>query len=252
MRKRRRLHQSILAGDFFNVRSPSKAQVQLAQAVIDGFLLGYDGWVLWEYFGRRTRTMMDESRLSGWRTELARRYLHVTDLHAEIRAAFYRDVGFGYDAHREFEADWYRRFHRPDGAATVGLRFRGPGAGNGKRSQPLAARFKANLMLVENQAQATCEGQRAVGSRVSFGQFQRSMSGGSESNESRRRFSSGLPTSVADHSSIIGDEMPPGLVPARSNRPSLDEGWLIEMDSTQRRSLYRFSLPSPAARNRSS
>jgi hypothetical protein len=94
------------------VRSPSVAQIKLAQAVLDGFLLGYDGWGLWEFVGRRTRTLHDQTRLSNFRTELARRFLHVTDWHAELRVAFYKDVDSGdiRYAHREFEATRHRLF----------------------------------------------------------------------------------------------------------------------------------------------
>jgi hypothetical protein len=99
-----------LAKDFFNVRSPSKAQARLAESVFDGFLLGYDGWPLWEYVGRRSRTMQEQGQLATWRTALAKRYPGISSFHAEVSAAFFKDVGFGFDAHRQFEPARYRAF----------------------------------------------------------------------------------------------------------------------------------------------
>ena len=49
-----------LARDFFSVRSPTTQQARLAEAVLDGFLLGYREWELWQYVGRATRAMPDE------------------------------------------------------------------------------------------------------------------------------------------------------------------------------------------------
>jgi hypothetical protein len=99
-----------LARAFFNVRSPSREQERVAQVVCDSFLLGYDGWPLWQRVGRETRTMQEQGRLSTWRTELARHFLCVTDFHAEIRAAFMQDVGYGYEAHRMLDQKGYRAF----------------------------------------------------------------------------------------------------------------------------------------------
>jgi hypothetical protein len=101
-----------LAKDFFSVRAPSLAQIKLAQAVVDGFLLGYREWSLWEFVGRATRTVQDSGRLSGWRKELATRYRAVTVFHEEHRASFYRDVSIGdvRHAHREFDHARYRAF----------------------------------------------------------------------------------------------------------------------------------------------
>jgi hypothetical protein len=99
-----------LAREFNNVRSPSKEQMQLAQALLDGFVLDYDGWALWQFVGRRTRTVQEQARLSAFRTQLARRYLRVSDFHAEMRAAFFKDVGFGAESHHEFDALRHRMF----------------------------------------------------------------------------------------------------------------------------------------------
>lgn len=99
-----------LARDFFGVRSPSLPQVRLTQALLEGFLLDYTGWPLWEQVGRATRSMPEEGRLSAWRAALARRYGRVTDFHAAVRATFYRDVGYGFERHNEFESVRHRAF----------------------------------------------------------------------------------------------------------------------------------------------
>jgi hypothetical protein len=99
-----------LARDFFNVRSPSPAQARLAEAVLDGFLLGYTDWPLWEYVGGQTRSMPDQVRLAAWRKALAARYPRITGFQHEMRVAFYRDVGYGHESHREFDASGHRSF----------------------------------------------------------------------------------------------------------------------------------------------
>jgi hypothetical protein len=40
-----------------------------------------------------------------------------------------------------------------------------------------------------------------------------------------------------------GEELPPGLLPREIIGHWLDEHWLVELDSTQRRSLYRIFAP---------
>jgi hypothetical protein len=97
-----------LGRDFFNVRAPSEAQVKTTAAVLDAFLLDYDGWRGWERIGRKTRASIHVERLTAWRTELARRFLSITDFHAEVRAAHYSDAGFGSEAHRQFEPARHR------------------------------------------------------------------------------------------------------------------------------------------------
>lgn len=101
-----------LAKDFCNVRSRSAAQVRLAEAVFDGFLLGYRDWPLWEYVGRRTRTLINESRLSSWRKALATRFRGVTSFHEERRSFFFKGVNLGdvRYAHHEFDSKGYRVF----------------------------------------------------------------------------------------------------------------------------------------------
>ena len=99
-----------LARDFFGIRVPSLAQLAQVQAVLDGFLLGYHDWPLWEFVGRRTSAMPDNGRIETWRKALAARYPRITGFHAELRAVFYRDVGFGFESHREFEPARHRAF----------------------------------------------------------------------------------------------------------------------------------------------
>jgi len=101
-----------LAKDFFGVRAPSLAQIKLAQAVVDGFLLGYREWPMWEFVGRATRTVQDEGRLASWRKALTARHPRIAGFHSEHRAFFYRDVSIGdvRHAHREFDHARYRAF----------------------------------------------------------------------------------------------------------------------------------------------
>ncbi len=94
---------SVLAAEFFNVRAPTPAQERIAAATFDGFLLGLDGWPLWDAIGKAARTAVNETRLASWRGALAKSYPRITEFHALVAAAFYRDVGFGYETHREFD-----------------------------------------------------------------------------------------------------------------------------------------------------
>ena len=41
----------------------------------------------------------------------------------------------------------------------------------------------------------------------------------------------------------FGDEVPPGLFPQKTVDEALDQKWLAELDSTQRRSLYKIFAP---------
>lgn len=92
-----------LAREFFSCRAPSRAQQRIAEALLNGFLLGHREWELWEFVGRATRTAQDQSRLESWRKQLATRLRAVTSFHEQLRAAFLRDVNAGdvRYAHRE-------------------------------------------------------------------------------------------------------------------------------------------------------
>jgi hypothetical protein len=100
-----------LAREWFpEVRLPSPDQTRLIQGVWHGFLLGYDGWDLWQYVGRLTRTVPDQLALSRWRKELVKRHPMIATFHRDIGAFFNKPVGFGVQAHYEFEGDRYRAF----------------------------------------------------------------------------------------------------------------------------------------------
>ena len=119
-----------LARNWFGLRVPSKAQVRQAEAMLDGYLLGYEDWRLWEYVGRQTRTAPDRGRLAAWRKELARLLPRITRWQAEIRPAFYRDVGFGSESYRQFEATKYRAFIERAEPRTSGSSWRAPRSRN--------------------------------------------------------------------------------------------------------------------------
>jgi hypothetical protein len=99
-----------LAREFFGVRAPAGAQTQIAQAALDGFLLDFDGWSFWDFVGRQTRTAIHPDRLAGWRQNLRKRFPAISNFHADARAAFYRDVGFGFESHQQFEPTHHRSF----------------------------------------------------------------------------------------------------------------------------------------------
>jgi hypothetical protein len=101
-----------LARDWFNVRAPSKEQLQTVSAVVDGWLLDYDGWHLWQYVGRQTRSAQDQGRLATWRTQLAKRFVRIAGFHTELCSSFVREIDMGDAAPRQqqFELAAYRRF----------------------------------------------------------------------------------------------------------------------------------------------
>ena len=135
MSKRRGPHQRIWRATFSGCVRRLSQQVRLVQAVLDGFLLDYRDWQLWEFVGRATRALPDMSRLSAWRAELAKTYPRITSFHAEVSAEFYRDVGFGWTV--------TRCSRRTDTALSstgmvreaLGLGFRAAGVGN-RRNLP--------------------------------------------------------------------------------------------------------------------
>jgi hypothetical protein len=89
-------------------RAPSRAQIKLAQATLDGFLLGHHSWSLWNYVGRVTRQSVDQRSLEVWRKGLAGRYRSIARLHDDLRSFFYRPSGshggyqFDVTGHRQF------------------------------------------------------------------------------------------------------------------------------------------------------
>lgn len=134
-----------LAQELFNVRVPAGKQLQLAQAVLDAFLLDYDGWHLWQFFGRATRTVREVSQLSAWRARLAKRFRKITQFHSEVRSAFYSPHGYGGDYHHKFEPAQHRAFL---GRLTQSLLDRAAAvcALAMEVSCPVLARFEAQLL----------------------------------------------------------------------------------------------------------
>lgn len=97
-----------LAKDWCGVRVPSQEQNQLAQAVLDSFVLGYsDEWVRWQFVGRATGKFPDKIALDRWYEELRRqRFPRVAQLHLDIGAHFWKAVG----DHQEFQSALHRDF----------------------------------------------------------------------------------------------------------------------------------------------
>jgi hypothetical protein len=95
-----------LAQEFSGMRAPGQREIQLAEAVWDGFLLNLDSWALWDYVGRRTRLAPDHAQLLTWRKELWKRFPALARFHQDVAAHFYKHVG----DHRQFEAQRYRLF----------------------------------------------------------------------------------------------------------------------------------------------
>jgi hypothetical protein len=90
---------SLLAREFWNVRAPSPAQELIAAATVEGFLLGLDDWMLWDYVGKSTRTAVSETRLAGWHKILAKRYRAISEFHRAVNAAHMQTRGYGFEAH---------------------------------------------------------------------------------------------------------------------------------------------------------
>ena len=80
--------------ELYGCREPDRQQVRTVEALLDGFALGFNGWGLWEFVGRRTRSVNPlPGQLDEWRKELARRYRQIEQFPRELRPAFYRNVG---------------------------------------------------------------------------------------------------------------------------------------------------------------
>jgi hypothetical protein len=84
-----------LANRFLGVRAPTTAQLKLMQAIIDGWLLGYTSWSLWNFVGRRTRQAVEHGTLSIWRTQLAQCCKRITTFQEDLRQFFMRPIGEG-------------------------------------------------------------------------------------------------------------------------------------------------------------
>lgn len=100
-----------LAQDFFRVRVPDREQLTVADATWRGFLLGHDGWSLWNVVGRGARKATHVELLETWGNELARRYRAIQAFHDETRTAFNRPVsGPSYCQVLRFDAAAHRGF----------------------------------------------------------------------------------------------------------------------------------------------
>jgi len=95
-----------LARDWSGLRLPSEEQIRAAQAVLDGFLLNYEGWTLWNYVGRRIRWLPDKLGLEPWTEQLRERFCKVVGFHKEVQSGFWRAEGY----YRRFDSAAYRRF----------------------------------------------------------------------------------------------------------------------------------------------
>jgi hypothetical protein len=99
-----------LARDWFNVRAPSLAHINVAQAIFEGFLLGKNSWNLWEHVGNTTRAAVEHDHLELWRAELAKRYAAITHFHNALRDFFWRDVSSHQHGHQQFDAAAHRQY----------------------------------------------------------------------------------------------------------------------------------------------
>src|SRR5262249_16596664 len=70
-----------LAREIFKVRAPSLEQTTFAGALFDGFLLGHDGWTLWEHVGQAIRRLPDQFLLERCSDELRKRFRKVDVFH---------------------------------------------------------------------------------------------------------------------------------------------------------------------------
>jgi hypothetical protein len=94
------------AREWFGVRVPQPDQLQLAQAVLNGFALGLKDWILWQHVGRGIRRPPDRFALNTWHQQLRKRYRGIDNFHRDITAFFWKPIG----DHREFEPAKHRQF----------------------------------------------------------------------------------------------------------------------------------------------
>ena len=98
------------AHECYNNRSLSPEQIKVARAVLDGFVLDYRGWALWDYVGRRTRTALDEGLLETWRKELSKRFRAIAEFHEVLRYSFNKPVTRFGESYLKFDAGAHRAF----------------------------------------------------------------------------------------------------------------------------------------------
>ena len=82
-----------LAREYSNKRVPSEKEIRFAQAVLDGFVLNYKGWALWQFVGRETQALLDERLLEVYREQLEKRFRRIQFFHREVERSFLHPVG---------------------------------------------------------------------------------------------------------------------------------------------------------------
>jgi hypothetical protein len=99
-----------LARDFFSVRAPTAGQLCYVRALLDGFLLGHEGWDLWALVGNRTRAVPEIEQLNAQHLALTKRFPAVAAFYGQLRTFFWSAVGDNVmTAHHRFNRHDYRR-----------------------------------------------------------------------------------------------------------------------------------------------
>jgi hypothetical protein len=99
-----------LARNVFNVRGPTREQLQYIRAVVDGFLRGLNGWDLWQHIGRAIRAVPDKFTLDAQRKGLNDLLPAIADFYRRIESCFFVAQGNVFEAYRRFDRASYRRF----------------------------------------------------------------------------------------------------------------------------------------------
>jgi hypothetical protein len=104
-----------LTREWLGVRAPDRAQINLCEAVLQGFLFDHRGYDLWNFVGRLTRQLTEQQTLEGWRKELQKQFPRIAAFHSHLREYFYRPVGgsggvYGTPPHLEFDELKHRRY----------------------------------------------------------------------------------------------------------------------------------------------
>jgi hypothetical protein len=104
-----------LAREWLGVRAPSPAQINLCEAVLQGFLFDHRGYDLWNFVGRLTRQLTEQQHLEDWRKQLQKRFTKIAAFQSDLRQHFYRQVGgsggmYGTPPHLQFDEVKHRRY----------------------------------------------------------------------------------------------------------------------------------------------
>jgi len=98
-----------LAADWFGKRAPSPSQIKVAEAILEGWLVGLSSWNLWNVVGRASRQRIDHDWMQGWCRELAARYPAISRFHDGISSYFWTQVG-SLDGYTKFDENDYRHY----------------------------------------------------------------------------------------------------------------------------------------------